>query len=269
MKPTLFFIVLLLGYFSYAQKPKFYFENKEDGVILYADNIEMYPVSILLTTNLTNMSFSEGMKNVFVLPLKSMKIKIGEFTIKQKGMKYNCSYQYKSEMGDVTIKDYDKNFEYDLPFQQGKTYQVFQGYNGSFSHKNENAIDFVMPIGTEILATREGVVVKIEQDNTESCIKEECKKYNNYITVMHSDGTFASYVHIKFKGAKVNVGDSVKKGDVIGYSGNVGWSSGPHLHFVCFKANFDNRVTLETKFRINKGNTSAILQEKISYTRDY
>src|SRR5262249_35417178 len=152
--------------------------------------------------------------------------------------------------------------EYDLPFQKGKNYLVFQGYNGSFSHKNENSIDFTMPEGSEILAARDGIVVKVVQNNTESCPGEECKKYNNMIFILHPDGTFADYAHIRYNGSKVKVGDSVKKRDVIAYSGNVGWSSGPHLHFGCFIPDFGKWITIPTKFRIDNGDKSAFLEEK-------
>jgi murein DD-endopeptidase MepM/ murein hydrolase activator NlpD len=146
---------------------------------------------------------------------------------------------------------------------------LFQGYNGAFSHKNENSIDFTMPEGTEVLAARDGIVVKVVINNSESCPREDCKKFNNYVTVMHSDGTFASYVHIKYNGTKLNVGDTVKKGDLIAYSGNVGWSSGPHLHFVCFLGGFEKWNTLETKFKINKGDHAIFLTEGDTYLRDY
>jgi len=91
-----------------------------------------------------------------------------------------------------------------------------------------------MPENTDVLAARDGIVIQVVQNNTEGCPKEECKKFGNYILVYHPDGTFAEYVHIKFNGSKVKEGDSIKKGDIIGYSGNTGWSAGPHLHFDCF-----------------------------------
>jgi murein DD-endopeptidase MepM/ murein hydrolase activator NlpD len=215
------------------------------------------------------MVFSEGDKAIFVLPPKTDKFKIGELTIKENGSRYNFSYTFKSAMGNVTILNYDKSFQYDLPFQKGKTYNVFQGYNGSFSHQDENAIDFSMQEGSEVLAAREGIIVQIVQNNTESCPAKECEKYNNYITIMHADGTFASYVHIKYNSAKFNIGDAVKKGDIIASSGNVGRSNGPHLHFVCFLGAFGKRNTLETKFKIDKGDKVALVEEGKNYLRDY
>jgi len=172
-------------------------------------------------------------------------------------------------MGDVYKTDYDRSFEYDLPFQKGKSYRVTQGYNGNFSHQNENAIDFTMPEGSEVLAARDGMIVQVVQNNTESCAKEECKKYNNYITIMHTDGTFARYTHIKYNGSKYKSGDTVKRGDLIAYSGNVGWTGGPHLHFVCFLGGFEKWNTIETKFKIDKADKAVALKEGNTYLRDY
>ena len=86
---------------------------------------------------------------------------------------------------------------------------------------------------------------------------------------MHPDGTFASYAHIKKNSVKLNVGDKVKKGDIIAASGNTGWTNGPHLHFSCFIGSFEKPKTLETKFRINNGDKSVFLQEGTTYFRNY
>ncbi|MES2332247.1 MAG: M23 family metallopeptidase [Bacteroidota bacterium] len=271
MKRILFITLLCLSVVSIlkAQKIKTFYENKDQGYVLYAGNSELFPVSISLDLDMSNMIFSERDKKVFVIPAKTEKYKIGEVTAAEKGQRYKFSYKFISTIGDVTITKYDKAFPYDLPFQKGTSYKLFQGYNGVFSHKNENAMDFSLPEGSEVLAARDGIVVQVIKNNTQSCAEEECAKYNNYVMVMHADGTFASYVHIKYDGTKLNPGDSVKKGDVIAYSGNVGWSKGPHLHFVCFLGAFGKRNTLETRFRINKGIGAVLLNEGTTYLRDY
>ncbi|MCW3092534.1 MAG: Peptidase [Ferruginibacter sp.] len=252
-----------------AQTIKIFYEVKAMGYIIYASSNELYPVSISLDMQLSNLTFSEGEKKVFVLPPKSEKFKIGEFSAIDRGHGYKFSYKYISTLGDVTITHYDNSFDYDLPFQKGKSYNVYQGYHGAFSHQDENSLDFVMPEGTEVFAARGGIVVQVVQNNSESCSTEECKKYNNYITVMHSDGSFATYAHIKYHGSIYILGDSVKRGEAIAYSGNVGWSTGPHLHFVCFLGAFGKWNTLATKFRIDKGAESIFLKERNTYLRDY
>lgn len=265
-----FFLCAMLLTASLVQgQPKLFYENKPGGYVIYAANAELFPVSVDLDLTLTNLSFSEGTKKLFVLPPQNEKFKIGELNAVPDS-RYKFSWHYKYTMGDVTAAaTYNNLFAYDLPFQKGKSFKVYQGYNGSFSHQNTNAIDFTMPEGTEVLAARDGKVVRVVQNNNQGCATEDCKQYNNYIIIMHDDGSFASYVHIRYNGSKVKPGDVVKRGDVIAYSGNTGWSSGPHLHFECFIGGFEKRITLETKFRTGNGTQSTPLQEGSVYTREY
>ncbi|WP_277619852.1 M23 family metallopeptidase [Chryseobacterium angstadtii] len=89
---------------------------------------------------------------------------------------------------------------------------------------------------------------------------------------MHPDGTFAQYYHLKQNGVKVNIGDQVKKGDVIGLSGNTGWSKGPHLHFVCYIPRVSenkSRETIKTLFKTGNGNKAEYLVEKKTYSKEY
>ncbi len=53
--------------------------------------------------------------------------------------------------------------------------------------------------------------------------------YGNYVTIYHSNGTYTLYAHMS--SLAVSAGQSVSQGDVIGYVGSTGWSTGPHLHF--------------------------------------
>jgi murein DD-endopeptidase MepM/ murein hydrolase activator NlpD len=90
------------------------------------------------------------------------------------------------------------------------------------------AYDFLVPTGTPIVAARGGRVLLVEErfpDGTRVAGQE------NYINILHDDGTIAAYVHLTTDGALVQVGDAVEQGDVIGVSGDSGSSSEPHLHF--------------------------------------
>jgi len=62
----------------------------------------------------------------------------------------------------------------------------------------------------------------------------------NLIKIDHGNGYYTRYLHLKYGSVKVNVGDVVKKGEIIGYMGNTGYSLGAHLHFEVW--NEQNRI---------------------------
>ena len=93
---------------------------------------------------------------------------------------------------------------------------------------------------------------------------------SNYIYVFHNDGTIAEYVHIKKGSARVKVGDFVNQGQVIADSGNVGWSTGPHLHFSVFIQRLRGcRDYIETRFKLEDGRKTDFLAEGKNYNRAY
>jgi len=133
-----------------------------------------------------------------------------------------------------------ENSLYNLPFGVGESYELRQGnctfHTHSVENKTEFAFDFIMDIGTPIHAARSGQVAAIEDrffdgNNVDS-------EYN-YIIIAHEDKTFSYYVHLTNAGVTVELGQFVNQGDVIGYSGDTGMESVPHLHFHVIEPNDD------------------------------
>jgi len=81
-------------------------------------------------------------------------------------------------------------------------------------------IDFTAPTGTEIYCTGDGVVQKTESSQ---------RGFGNSIVIDHGYGIRTLYAHML--AFKVKQGQKVKRGDVIGYVGNTGISTAPHLHY--------------------------------------
>lgn len=100
--------------------------------------------------------------------------------------------------------------------------------SGAYNGNGHNGIDLGIPIGTPILAAQDGVIKGI--GNTDA----QCPNasYGKWILVEHPNGLSTMYAHLSQHA--VSTGQSVKRGEVIGYGGNTGYSTGPHLHFTVF-----------------------------------
>ena len=203
------FLFFQISLFSQKRDVQVYREFVDGKTIVYADNNEFCPVSVVIRTELVNMKSS--LKKAFVLvPAQTKKFIVTEFTVVDKTKKVSFKYQNSFFLGDIDLRKYDINFPYELPYNEGEEYVIGQGYNGKVSHHNEFALDFVMPIGTEILASRGGIVVDVQDKNSGNCMQKECAQNNNYIVIYHNDGTFAEYTHIDTNTAFVNKGDVIK-----------------------------------------------------------
>lgn len=126
----------------------------------------------------------------------------------------------------------DTSFVYQLPFEKGKAYRLIQGYFSGFSHKNRTALDFKMKKGTKIYAARGGVVIRVKEDGDKGGWNKKYRPYGNNMVIQHDDGTRAGYWHLQKDGVLVNVGDTVKTGQLIALSGKTGYAALPHLHFL-------------------------------------
>ena len=90
--------------------------------------------------------------------------------------------------------------------------------------KFHSGIDFASAVGTEVFVTGDGTVEKVENNHW---------GYGNLITINHGYGYKTQYAHLlKFA---VRTGQKVKRGQVIGYVGNTGKSTGSHLHYEVLK----------------------------------
>lgn len=101
-------------------------------------------------------------------------------------------------------------------------------------------IDYGGPIGTPIRSTGDGKILK----------RYYSKSYGNVIFVQHGGKYTTVYAHLS-RFAKYRVGQTVKQGQVIGYLGSTGWSTGPHLHYE-FRVNGKSKDPMKVKFPNSK-----------------
>jgi murein DD-endopeptidase MepM/ murein hydrolase activator NlpD len=164
----------------------------------------------------------------------------------------SCGRQYYMTAGEPA--DADSSFVYTLPYPEGTKHLLVQGYNSWFSHKGRLGLDFKMKKGSPVLAARGGVVVRVQEGfNTGGVNKKYYGKANSVI-IKHDDGSQALYGHLKQNGALVQVGDTVRQGQLIAYSGSTGYSAFPHLHFSVWNAGANGRrMLLPTRFHTRNG----------------
>jgi len=148
----------------------------------------------------------------------------------------------------------DTSYVYSLPFEDNKKVFLIQAYDSKMSHKGEYALDFKVKKKTRICAARDGVVIASRGDSDKGGLKPGNLSDGNHVSIQHADGSVAHYWHLQKDGALVNVGDTVKTGQLIGLSGNTGYSAFPHLHFeVVGYDGKGNYRQLPTRFNTNKG----------------
>lgn len=128
-----------------------------------------------------------------------------------------------------------------LPFPKGKSYQVTQSWqspppgshsaNAKFAYTNQYGVDFGMPINSEVAAVRPGKVIHAWSGGSQRArgCNPDYADNANYVVIDHNDGKSSIYLHLN--AVRVKAGDSVKQGQIIGLSGDTGYSCGAHLHF--------------------------------------
>lgn len=236
-----------------------YTSRSKDEIKVYFLNSNPYDVTLSVQPRYINIQESPNTKKFFAIKAKSSKL---FSTLKLTAQQSSYGFSYSWIIGDMGVS-HDDSYLYRLPFEQGKIYRVSQGYNGVTSHNGSSqyAIDFSMPEGTKVYASREGVVVKTKSDSNSGGFDKKYSKDGNYVTIAHSDGTFAIYYHLKHSGVRVKVGEHIKRGAHIAYSGNTGYTSGPHLHFAVFSAISPRAThTIPVKFTTQNGTVEELIK---------
>lgn len=109
----------------------------------------------------------------------------------------------------------------------GKTVDAKRLYvSGSHS-----GVDFRAAVGTPIYSVADGIVEGVG-DTDKTCPKAS---FGKWVFIRHNNGLSTAYGHLSL--IKATQGQTVKKGDLIGYSGNTGRSTGPHLHLTVYASN--------------------------------
>jgi len=221
---------------------------------LRARNLGDYPITYTVRVNARNLQPS-GPTTVTRTLAPRQTEKIMTLNAKTEIEEADYNYTFDWTVGDRNAI-HDDDHLYALPYANGRSYRILQGYGSKFSHKGleEFAIDVDMPIGTAVHAARAGTVARVQQAHSKGCWEPGCGAYANFVVILHSDGTTGEYYHLQQHGVLVATGDNVAQGQLIAYSGNTGHTTMPHLHFAVYRAtDWGNTQSIAVRFQSADG----------------
>lgn len=242
--------------------------STDEGVTLYAQNTYYAPVQLAFRITMPqNVSTSTPRTGLQMLPPR------GEATLISVGAAdrstpLSFDYEYQFLPGDPQAQ-HRPDRPYRFPFEKSGTFAVSQAYPDTITHtdpSSQYAIDFVMPIGTHICAARGGVVIEIASDFFEAGVNAaKDGPRANVVRILHDDGTMSLYGHLNWNSIRVVPGQRVARGEYIADSGNTGFSTGPHLHFVVQRNRGGAIVSLPIEFE-GAGAAAVIVRAGERYT---
>lgn len=148
-------------------------------------------------------------------------------TVQGKSYKDIINYYYGADIGTVITQSKEG---FVMPINTfNKITGETTGYCGSGNP--HTGIDFAAPTGTPIYAAHDGVIIKTYDNGTNcygSCNSTQAVGIG--FRIDNQDGTISMYMHMS-KRENLSKGTSVKAGQLLGYVGNTGSSTGPHLHY--------------------------------------
>lgn len=214
-----------------------------DEVEVRAKNPNPFQVTAEISLSVDNLTLN-GSRRISVLlnPYNNRVIK--RLKILDRSVSWNIGTEVRTTAGNI-FSPVDEDFLYQLPFENNQKYRLEQGYNGRVTHRGfgRYALDFSMPEGTPVHAVRKGVVAGLRADSDRRGLEQIYESEGNFVMVLHEDGSIAVYAHLQKGGVEVDVGQRVRQGDRVGYSGNTGYSRAPHLHFMVGRFNMSGTFT--------------------------
>lgn len=226
-------------------------ERSESGFALIARSTYAAPVQLAFRiTERINVDSALPSQGAIVIPARGA-TELGRAELVSRSRPASVEYQYQYVIGDPRARHAPAS-PYRLPYALASQFLVSQAPPDSQTHNDPSsrfAIDFAMPIGTPIYAARGGTVVEVaSQYYAAGTNLERDGPRANIVRILHDDGTLAIYAHLNWNSIRVVPGQTVERGEYLADSGNTGFSTGPHLHFVVQRNNAGRATSVPVRF---------------------
>ena len=264
------FFLALASFFAQAKEAyPFKVDTVQTGNIFQVIAKNQGPATIsvkLIVTEANNITSSQEWP-LYITVKAYSDLQIAQVFAKDKTRRSSFKFSYMFALGDFNARP-DPAALYRMPYLAGRKFIIGQAPGGEITTHttpdSKYAIDIPMPENTLIVAARSGKVIEVVSENSVGNEKQEFMDKANYISVLHDDGTIATYAHLTFGGVSVKRGQIVREGDLIGYAGSTGFSSGPHLHFAVTHTVRDKDRFVANSIPINfyVGNPAYVFQAK-------
>ena len=238
------------------------------GISLIAQNTFYAPIQLAYRlSQMENVSSSTPRDGFKMLPPRSeTELLVVSKAVQNEELKFEYEFQFlPGEPG----AEHRPQRPYRLPFALSSTIPVSQAFPDVMTHgdpSSQYAIDFVMPVGTHVFAAREGVVIEVASDFFEhgTNLKADGPRAN-VVRVLHDDGTMSLYGHLNWNSIRVVPGQRLARGEYLADSGNTGFTTGPHLHFVVQRNRGGALVSVPIEFA-GSGGGAVTVRSRESYT---
>lgn len=124
--------------------------------------------------------------------------------------------------------------KYHFPVPKDSIQRIDRSTSPAHIGKLRNAIDFIVPENTPVLAATDGIITYVKDDSNIGGPNPAYWNFSNFISIMHKNNEFSRYDHLTFKSSNVKAGQFVKQGQKIAEVGMTGYTFIPHLHFQIF-----------------------------------